>query len=85
MSNNLLPKQLLVPAPVGCKHNVCGQKHHWNDVVSGDLKQGNLLESWREKAEKCTLGAPSSNVVQGISTRKQKQREEPDDKPRWQE
>ena len=38
-------------APVGCKCNVGGQKRRWNDVVSGDLKQCNLLESWREKAE----------------------------------
>ena len=40
-------------AAVGCKRNVGGQKHRWNDVVSGDLKQCNLLESWREKAEEC--------------------------------
>ena len=53
MSNDRLPKQLLVSAPVGCKHNVDGQKRRWNDVVSGDLKQCNLLESWREKAEEC--------------------------------
>ena len=38
-------------APVGCKHNVDGQKRSWNDVVTGDLKQCNLLESWSEKAE----------------------------------
>ena len=44
MSNYCLPKQFLVYAPVGCKRNVGGQKH-WNDVVSGDLKQCNLLES----------------------------------------
>ena len=50
MSNDCLPKQLLVSAPVGCKRNVGGQKCRSNDVVSGDLKQCNLLESWREKS-----------------------------------
>ena len=50
-SNDHLPKQLLVSAAVGCKCNVDGQKFRWNDVVSGDIKQCNLLESWREKAE----------------------------------
>ena len=53
MSNDRLPKQLLVSAPVGCKGNVGGQKRCWNDVVSDDLRQCNLLESWREKAEEC--------------------------------
>ena len=72
MSNDCLPKQLLVFAPVGCKNDVGGQKHCWNDVVSSDLKQCNLLESWREKAESATLGAPLSNVVQSILTRNQK-------------
>ena len=42
-------------ASVGCKRNVGGQRHRWNDVVclvtSVRLKQCNLLESWREKAE----------------------------------
>ena len=50
MSNDCLPKQLLVSVPVGCKRNVGGQKRCWNDVVSGDLKQCNLLESWKKKA-----------------------------------
>ena len=72
MSNDHLPKQLLASAPVGCKRNVGGQKCHWKDVVSGDLKQRNLLESWRRKLNSTTLGAPSSNLVQSISTRKQK-------------
>ena len=39
MSNDCLPKQLLVSAPAGCKRNVGGQKRHWNDVMSGDLKR----------------------------------------------
>ena len=51
MSNDCLPKQLLLFAPVGCKRNVGEQKHCWNDVVSCDFKQCNLLKSWREKAE----------------------------------
>ena len=45
----------------------CG---HGCDVVSGDLKQCNLLESWREKAEECNSW--HSNVVHSISTRNQK-------------
>ena len=51
MPNDHLPKQLCVSAPVGCKRSIGGQKRLWNDVVSGDLNQCNLLESWREKAE----------------------------------
>ena len=53
MSNDRLSKQLLVSTRVGCKRNVSGQKRRWNDIVSGELKKCNLLESWGEKAEEC--------------------------------
>ena len=53
MFNDCLPKQLFVSALVCCKRNGGVQKRHWNDIVSGDLKQCNLLESWREKTEEC--------------------------------
>ena len=45
MSNDRLPKQLLVSAPVGRKHTAGGQKCWWSDVVASDLKQCNLSES----------------------------------------
>ena len=51
MSNDRLPKQLLVSASVGGKCTAGGQKHRWNDVVASDLKQCNLSESWREQAQ----------------------------------
>ena len=51
MSNDRLPKQLLVSAPVGGKRTAGGQKHRWNDMVASDLKECNLSESWREQAQ----------------------------------
>ncbi|MDA8001968.1 MAG: reverse transcriptase domain-containing protein [Alphaproteobacteria bacterium] len=51
MSNDRLPKQLLVSAPVGGKRTAGGQKRRWNDMVTSDLKECNLSESWREQAQ----------------------------------
>ena len=51
MSEERLPKQLLVSAPVGGKHTAGGQKRRWSDLVSNDLKQCNLSKSWREQAQ----------------------------------
>ena len=52
MSNDRLPKQFLVSAPVGGKRTAGGQKRRWNDVVASDLMQCNLSESWRKQALK---------------------------------
>ena len=51
MSEERLPKQLLVSAPVGGKRTAGGQKRRWNDLVVNDLKQCNLSRSWREQAQ----------------------------------
>ena len=51
MSEDRLPKQLLVSAPVGGKRTAGGQKRRWSDLVSNDLKQCNLSRSWREQAQ----------------------------------
>ena len=51
MSEDRLPKQLLVSAPVGGKRTAGGQKRRWSDLVSNDLKQCNLSRSWREQVQ----------------------------------
>ena len=51
MSEDRLPKQLLVSAPVGSKRTAGEQKRRWSDLVSNDLKQCNLSRSWREQAQ----------------------------------
>ena len=51
MSEDRLPKQLLVSAPVGGKRTAGGQKRGWSDLVSNDLKQCNFSRSWREQAQ----------------------------------
>ena len=53
MSEERLPKQLLVLAPVGGKCTAGGQKRRWSDLVVNDLKQCNLSGSWREQAQEC--------------------------------
>ena len=47
MSEERLPKQLLVSAPVGGKCAAGGQ----SDLVANNLKQCNLSGSWREQAQ----------------------------------
>ena len=51
MSEDWLPRQLLVCAPVGGKCSAGGQKRRWNDVVASDLKQCNLSGTWREQVQ----------------------------------
>ena len=51
MSEDRLPKQLLVSAPAGGKRTAGGQKRRWSDLVSNDLKQCNLSKSWREQSQ----------------------------------
>ena len=51
MSEERLPKQLLVSAPVGGKCAAGGQKRRWSDLVANNLKQCNLSGSWREQAQ----------------------------------
>lgn len=51
MSEERLPRQLLVCAPVGGKRAAGGQRRRWNDVVATDLKQCNLSRTWRELAQ----------------------------------
>ena len=51
MSEERLPKQLLVSAPVGGKRTAGGQKRRWSDVLANDLKLCNLSRSWREQAQ----------------------------------
>ena len=51
MSEERLPKQLLVSAPVGGKHTAGGQKRRWNDLVVNNRKQCKLSRSWREQAQ----------------------------------
>ena len=53
MSEDRLPKQLLVLAPVGSKRTAGGQKHRWSDLMVNDLKQCNLSRNWREQAQEC--------------------------------
>ena len=64
MSEERLPKQLLVSAPVGGKHTAGGQKRRWSDLVANDLKQCNLSRSWWEQAYcmSVILGEPPSNA-----------------------
>ena len=49
--NERLLKHLHVSAPVGGKRSAGGQKRRWNDVVSSELKQSNLSDTWREQAQ----------------------------------
>ena len=51
MSEERLPKQLIVSAPVGGKCAAGGQKRRWSDLVANNLKQCNLSGSWREQAQ----------------------------------
>ena len=51
MPEDQLPCQLLVSAPVGCKHSAGGQKRQWNNIMASDLKQCNLSGTWREHAQ----------------------------------
>ena len=51
MSEDRLPKQLLVSATVGGKRTAESQKRRWSDLVANDLKQCNLSRSWREQAQ----------------------------------
>ena len=51
MSEERLPKQLLVSAPVRGKRTAGGQKCRWSDLVANDLKLCNLSRSWREQAQ----------------------------------
>ena len=51
MSEERLPKQLLVSAPVGGKRAAGGQKRRWSDLMASNLKQCNLSGSWREQAQ----------------------------------
>ena len=58
--------------PFWLKTNVGGQKRRWNDVVLVISNSITCCNPGRRKLKSATLGAPSSNVVQSISTRKQK-------------
>ena len=47
MDISRVPRQLMVCCPEGGKHMAGGQ-NRWNDVVSKDLKKGEVLSDWRQ-------------------------------------
>ena len=51
MDLSRVPRQLMVCCPEGGKCMPGGQKLRWNDVVSKDLKKGELLSDWRQIAK----------------------------------
>ena len=51
MDLSWVPRQLMVCCPEGGKRMPGGQKLRWNDVVSKDLKKGEILSDWRQIAK----------------------------------
>ena len=50
MDISRVPQRLMVCCPEDGKRMAGGQKLRWNDVVSKDLKKGELLSDWRQIA-----------------------------------
>ena len=51
MDDHRLPKKLLVSAPAGGSRAVGGQKLRWNDLISRDLRESGISDTWYNQAQ----------------------------------